>query len=149
MRRTHALFTAVGQEPVVLEQEIEGFIYNRLQGAVLREAYCLLRDGIASLADIDRVMKAGLGLRWSVIGPFETADLNYRGGIREHARRMGASYYRMGAARGQHDEWGDELVAEADRQRRALLPLERWDERVAWRDRALMRVLAERKRRQL
>ncbi|MFN8925655.1 MAG: 3-hydroxyacyl-CoA dehydrogenase [Rhodospirillales bacterium] len=144
--RTRALMEGAGQSPVVLGREIEGFVFNRLQGAVLREAYCLVRDGVASVADIDRVMTDGLGLRWSVIGPFETSDLNYRGGLREHARRMGAAYARMGASRGQDDPWTDDLVATADDQRRALVPLDRWEARVAWRDRALMAQAAHRRR---
>ena len=77
---------------------------------MLREAYCLVRDGVASVEDIDKVMRDGLGLRWSVIGPFETVDLNTRGGIRSHAQKMGPAYERMGAERGQHDPWTPELV---------------------------------------
>ncbi len=121
-----------------VRREIEGFVYNRLQGAVLREAYCLVRDGVVDVEDVDRVMREGLGRRWAVIGPFETADLNTRGGIAAHAKRMGASYARMGAERGESDPWTDELIAAVTAQRRALLPLERWDERVAWRDSALL-----------
>ncbi|MEL7046173.1 MAG: 3-hydroxyacyl-CoA dehydrogenase family protein, partial [Pseudomonadota bacterium] len=123
-------------------QEIEGFVFNRLQGALLREAYCLVRDGIASVDDIDRLVRKGLGLRWSVIGPFETVDLNTRGGIASHAEKLGPAYARMGAERGQHDPWTDELVADVVAQRRELLPLEQWAERVAWRDEAIMRRLA-------
>ena len=108
---------------------------------MLREAYCLVRDGIVTAADIDRMVRDGLGLRWSVIGPFETADLNNRGGISEHARRMGPAYGRMGAERGQEDPWTEDLVAKVTAERRAALPLAQWGERVAWRDRALMALL--------
>lgn len=141
-----ALMRAVGLEPVTVQRELAGFVFNRLQGAVLREAYCLVRDGVASVEEIDRVVRDGLGLRWAVIGPFETADLNTRGGIAAHARRLGPAYARMGAERGQHDPWTPELVAEVERQRRERLPLEDWEARVAWRDRALMALLAARRR---
>ena len=87
-----------------------------------------------------------LGRRWGVIGPFETVDLNTRGGIEVHASRMGPAYERMGAERGQHDPWTPELVSRVVDERRALLPLERWEERTAWRDRMLMRL--ERARRE-
>jgi hypothetical protein len=80
-----------------------------------------------------------------VVGPFETVDLNTRGGIAAHATRLGPAYARMGAERGQHDPWTDDLVAEVERQRRQVLPLERWEERVAWRDRMLMALLAARR----
>lgn len=78
-------------KPVRVKHEVEGFIFNRLQGTVLRDAYCLVRDGVASVEDIDTVMREGLGPRWSVIGPFETVDLNTRGGIASHAQKMGPS----------------------------------------------------------
>jgi 3-hydroxyacyl-CoA dehydrogenase len=132
-------------EPVIVRQEVEGFVFNRLQGALLREAYCLVRDGVASVEEVDRVVRDGLGLRWSVLGPFETADLNTRGGIASHAEKMGPAYARMGAQRGQNDPWTPDLVAKVTAQRRALLPLERWDERVAWRDRKLMAHIRDRK----
>jgi 3-hydroxyacyl-CoA dehydrogenase len=110
---------------------------------LLREAYCLVRDGVASVDDIDEVVRSGLGLRWSFIGPFETADLNTRGGIESHAAKMGPAYERMGAERGQHDPWTPELVACVTDQRRALLDLDDWDDRVRWRDRQLIRLREE------
>jgi L-gulonate 3-dehydrogenase len=138
--RAEQLLAAAGMAPVLVREEVEGFLFNRLQGAVLREAYCLVRDGVASVEDVDRVMRDGLGRRWALIGPFETVDLNTRGGIASHAEKMGPAYARMGAERGQDDPWTPELVAEVAAQRRAHLPLDAWDERVAWRDEALMRM---------
>ncbi|MCP4383315.1 MAG: 3-hydroxyacyl-CoA dehydrogenase, partial [Hyphomicrobiales bacterium] len=80
VERTRSMLTRAGLQPIVIGKEVEGFAFNRLQGALLREAYCLVRDGVATVDDIDRMVRDGLGLRWSVIGPFETADLNTRGG---------------------------------------------------------------------
>ena len=140
-----SLLRAAGMEPIVVQKEVEGFVFNRLQGALLREAYCLVRDGVVSVDEIDRVVRSGLGLRWSVIGPFETADLNTRGGIASHAEKMGPAYARMSAERGQHDPWTPELVAKVTEERRALLPLDRWEARVAWRDRRLMALIRHRK----
>jgi 3-hydroxyacyl-CoA dehydrogenase len=142
--RARQFLSSVGLAPVLVRKEIAGFVFNRLQGAVLREAYCLVRDGVASVEDIDRVMRDGLGLRWSVVGPFETVDLNTRGGIASHAAKLGPAYAAMGAERGQHDPWTAELVKLVTDQRRALLPLAQWQERVRWRDRALMAALAAR-----
>lgn len=136
----------IGLEPVHVRQELSGFVFNRLQGALLREAYCLVRDGVATVDDIDRIVRDGLGLRWSVVGPFETVDLNTRGGIAVHAQRLGPAYERMGAQRGQHDPWTSDLVAEVERQRRERLPLADWARRVAWRDRSIMALLAIRAR---
>lgn len=132
-----AMVSEVGLEPVRLAREVTGFVFNRLQGAVLREAYCLVRDGVIDVEGLDAVVRDALAPRWSIVGPFETVDLNTRGGIAAHAERMGPAYERMGAERGQHDPWTPDLVAEVTRQRRALLPLAQWDERVMWRDREL------------
>jgi L-gulonate 3-dehydrogenase len=141
-----ALLERAGMSVVRVRAEIEGFVFNRLQGALLREAYCLVRDGVASVDDVDRVVRDGLGRRWAVIGPFETADLNTRGGIEVHAARLGPAYARMGRDRGQDDPWTPELVRRVTDERRRLLPLERWEERVGWRDRMLMALERARRR---
>ncbi|MBA3518128.1 MAG: 3-hydroxyacyl-CoA dehydrogenase [Rhizobiales bacterium] len=145
VERTMNFLRSCGSAPILVKREVEGFVFNRLQGALLREAYCLVRDGVSSVEDIDRIVRDGLGLRWSVVGPFETVDLNTRGGIASHAEKMGPAYERMGAERGQHDPWTPDLVAKVAAERRGLLPLENWEERVAWRDRMLMGLLAQRR----
>ncbi|MDE1990875.1 MAG: 3-hydroxyacyl-CoA dehydrogenase [Rhizobiaceae bacterium] len=138
LQSAQRIFADAGMSVVTLGREIEGFVFNRLQGAVLREAYCLVRDGVVSVDDLDKIIRDGLGMRYAFIGPFETSDLNVRGGISAHAARMGAAYERMGDERGQHDPWTPDLVAKVAEQRREQLPLDRWEERVAWRDRRLM-----------
>lgn len=145
VERAEAVLSEAGMVPVRLKREVEGFVFNRLQGALLREAYCLVRDGVAEVEDIDALVREGLGLRWSIIGPFETADLNTQGGIEAHAARMGPAYARMGAERGQDDPWTPDLVARVTAARRARLPLDRWAERVAWRDRRLMALVRQRR----
>jgi 3-hydroxyacyl-CoA dehydrogenase len=145
VERTCLLMARCGLAPVRLRKEIEGFVFNRLQGALLREAYCLVRDGIASAGDIDLLVREGLGLRWSLTGPFETVDLNTRGGIAAHAERMGPAYLRMGRERGQNDPWTEELVASVEAERRRQLPLEDWEARVQWRDEMLMALIAWRR----
>ncbi|WP_422733599.1 3-hydroxyacyl-CoA dehydrogenase [Micromonospora sp. WMMD558] len=132
------IYADAGLTAVFVRKEVEGFLFNRLQGALLREAYCLVRDGVATVEDIDEVVRSGLGLRWSLMGPFETVDLNTRGGVQAHAARMGPAYERMGAERGQHDPWTPDLVASVVAQRRRLLPLDAWEQRVRWRDERLM-----------
>lgn len=69
-----AFLRGCGKTPVVLKKEVPGFIANRLQAAVVREALHLAGSGVADLADIDAAMTCGPGFRWSVIGPLETAD---------------------------------------------------------------------------
>ncbi|RKF34376.1 3-hydroxybutyryl-CoA dehydrogenase [Paraburkholderia fungorum] len=74
-RQTAALMSAIGMEPVVLAKAIPGFVGNRLQFAVLREALNIVRSGAATPDVVDRVMKASLGRRWGIVGPFEGADM--------------------------------------------------------------------------
>lgn len=65
----------LGKEPVVVRRDVPGFLVNRLQYALLREAYALVDEGVCSFADVDRAVVHGLGARWAAIGPFETMDL--------------------------------------------------------------------------
>ena len=74
-QQTAALMSAIGMEPVVLAKAIPGFVGNRLQFAVLREALNIVRSGAASADVVDRVMKASLGRRWGIVGPLEGADM--------------------------------------------------------------------------
>ncbi len=75
VEQTVAALRAIGAEPVVLRKAVPGFIGNRLQFAVMREALHLVRTGVADPETIDTVMKASLGRRYGIVGPFETADL--------------------------------------------------------------------------
>jgi len=73
--KTAELMSAIGMEPVVLAKAIPGFVGNRLQFAVLREALNIVRSGAATPDVVDRVMKASLGRRWGIVGPLEAADM--------------------------------------------------------------------------
>ena len=73
--RVHGWLTELGKRPIIMRQEIPGFVANRLQAAILREAIHLLDEGVASVEDIDAVVQHSIGPRWSVAGPFMTADL--------------------------------------------------------------------------
>lgn len=72
---TWALVAAAGKEPVLVRREVPGFLGNRLQHALQREALYLVEQGIASPEDVDRVVKYGFGLRYALMGPLERADL--------------------------------------------------------------------------
>ncbi|MBC7478192.1 MAG: 3-hydroxyacyl-CoA dehydrogenase [Pseudorhodobacter sp.] len=138
------LMRDVGQVPVRLTREIDGFVLNRLQGALLNEAWALYQDGIASLADIDATISHGLGLRWSFIGPFETIDLNAPGGIEDYAARFRSMYVGM-ARPAPTGPWPDDVIAKATAERREALPKDKLTERRAWRDTLLGRLVAFKK----
>jgi 3-hydroxybutyryl-CoA dehydrogenase len=78
VERTCNLLRSVGKEPVVIDREVDGFIGNRLQFALLREAWSLWASGVASASAIDSVVRQSVGRRLAVTGPIESADL---GGI--------------------------------------------------------------------
>nr|XP_004670603.2 lambda-crystallin homolog [Jaculus jaculus] len=79
MDRTHALMRKIGQSPVRVLKEIDGFVLNRLQYAIISEAWRLVEEGIVSPNDLDLVMSDGLGMRYAFIGPLETMHLNAEG----------------------------------------------------------------------
>ena len=138
VQRVHVLMEAVGQIPVRVNGEIEGFILNRLQGALLREAWALFDEGYASTADIDKTVSYGLGLRWSFMGPFETIDLNAPGGVRDYAERLGNLYLSVARDRANPQAWSDDLIGRVEKDRRRSLPADRLAERGEWRNRQLM-----------
>jgi 3-hydroxybutyryl-CoA dehydrogenase len=80
--RLAAWSLTLGKTPIVLTRDTAGFVANRLQYALVREAYALVAEGVCSVADLDAAVTRGLGPRWSVIGPFATMDL---AGLEVHA----------------------------------------------------------------
>jgi 3-hydroxyacyl-CoA dehydrogenase len=143
---TFALMAAAGQEPIRIAREVEGFVLNRLQGALLNEAWALYAEGYASLADIDKTVSMGLGLRWSFMGPFETIDLNAPSGVADYARRLGPLYHAVALSRTAPRAWDEALIARVARERRVALPAAELDSRRAWRDRRLMALAAHKKK---
>jgi 3-hydroxyacyl-CoA dehydrogenase len=132
----------IGKVPVALAREIDGFILNRLQWALVNEAWALFDEGFASAADIDATVSQGLGLRWAFMGPFETIDLNAPGGVADYAGRFGGNIHQIMSERGTPKAWTRELVDRVTAERRAVLPLDDLAGRSAWRDRRLMALTA-------
>jgi len=95
IERAKAVMTEVGQVPIVVRRELDGFILNRLQGALLSEAMRLVGEGYVSPEDLDKTVAYGLGLRWSFMGPFATIELNAPGGIADYCARYGSFYQRL------------------------------------------------------
>ncbi|TKS67705.1 Lambda-crystallin -like protein [Collichthys lucidus] len=95
MDTTHALMTKVGQAPVCLKKEIDGFALNRVQAAIIAESWRLVQDGVISVKDIDLVMSEGLGMRYAFIGPMETMHLNAPEGLEDYMKRYGQGFMRV------------------------------------------------------
>lgn len=135
------LFTSIGHVPVVVRQEIVGFVMNRLQTAVINEAIALVQRGVVDPAGLDAIMKHSLGLRWAIMGPFETMDLNAPGGFLDYAKRYGEFYQQMGADLMVAEPWQDHALNVIEDARRAEVPQDDVGSRMQRRDRALMRLL--------
>ena len=89
------IIISLDKEPLKLKKEIPGFVVNRLQGALLSEAFNLVKEGISSAEDIDKAISEGLGLRWSFMGPFQTIHLNAPEGIAGYVKRYEKMYREM------------------------------------------------------
>lgn len=146
LARTQSLMTEIGQTPIVLKKEVPGFAVNRLQGALLNEAFALIEDGYISVEDIDRVVSDGLGARWFFMGPIETIDLNAPGGVRDYMQRLGPMYHQI-AESFQARGYSDALIDQLETSRQKSLPVDQRDERMAWRDSYLTALAALKKQR--
>jgi 3-hydroxyacyl-CoA dehydrogenase len=142
--RTRALMQRVGQVPVTAFKETRGFVLNRLQAALVAEAFRLVRDGVMSVEDVDACVKDGLGLRWAFMGPFETIDLNAPGGVADYADRFGPLMGGITHEQTPYD-YDAETVGRVTAERRAALDVARIEDRSAWRDRRLMALVAHKK----
>ncbi|MEQ8509345.1 MAG: 3-hydroxyacyl-CoA dehydrogenase [Rhodospirillaceae bacterium] len=140
------LMTEVGQSPIRITREVDGFVLNRLQGALLNEAWALFEEGYASAEDIDKTVSEGLGLRWSFMGPFQTIDLNAPGGVADYAARLSPLYHTVAQSRAEPKPWSDKLVHDVEAERRIHLSLEDLASRREWRDRRLMALVAHKRK---
>ena len=128
-----------------MKREIDGFVMNRLQGALLEEAFRLVAEGYAGVEDIDVGLRDGLALRWSFMGPFETIDLNAPAGVRDYAERYQGIYSAFSVVpvarrleRAGHGHRSRPSGAER-------LAADKLGERQAWRDRRLIALAAHKR----
>ena len=121
IEKTKEIFTASGASIVNVKKEIDGFILNRLQGALLNEAMRLYSDGYASSDEIDATIRDGLGLRWAFMGPFETIDLNAPGGIKDYISRYGPIFVEMAKNQTKIPDWSEQAGEKLELERRKIL----------------------------
>jgi ketoreductase RED1 len=89
-------YRALGKAPVVLHREIDGFVGNRLQAAVLRESIYLVQQGVVSVEELDTLVTNSLGLRWSAVGPFQGIHLGGGpGGIAHFLTHLGPVFQKL------------------------------------------------------
>ena len=138
IERARAIFDGVGQVPIVVKREIDGFVLNRMQAVLLSEAMRLVGEGYVSAEDLDKTIRDGLGLRWAFMGPFETIELNAPGGTPDYCARYGETLYRVSSRPVTPEVWGADNIARVaaswGRQpsSEAILAKQRWrDDRLA------------------
>lgn len=135
----------IGQSPVLIKKEVHSFVLNRLQGALLNEAFRLVEDGVIDADDLDKTVRDGLGLRWSFMGPFETIDLNAPGGVKDYVERYSGNMYEIAKQQADPRRWEGSVVDKVVEERRALLPVQNLPDRGKWRDARLMALVAHKK----
>ena len=140
--RAKALMTDIGQSPVVLTREIDGFLLNRLQWALLGEAMHLVGEGYCSPEDIDRVLTDGLALRWAFIGPFEVGHLNSTAGLEGYFSGLQQAISRVQNSLRADYSPGPDLVAQAHAAMAARTPVSAIPARQTWRDRRIKALRA-------
>ena len=141
--QTCAFLKDVGQTPVLMNFYVPGFLLNRMQAALIKEAMNLVTSGVADVDAVDAVIRDGLGLRWALMGPFGVANTNADGGVRQYFTRYGDDYIALMNDLGPTPEFDvasienagkatDEMVGGVDR-----AELRRWRDRMVRKIRAL------------
>ena len=140
VQRASEFYTGLGKQTVRLRKEVPGHVANRLQAALAREVYYLVADDVVSVADVDKALCWGPGLRWGIMGQ---VLLNHLGGgqggiehfFEQFTGPMTAWWKVLGSpeltpavqdklAAGLHEEVGSRSIAELEAQRdEALLGL--------------------------
>ncbi|XP_048050167.1 lambda-crystallin homolog [Megalobrama amblycephala] len=120
----YSLMTDVGQAPVRLKKEIDGFALNRVQYAIIAESWRLVQDGVISVKDIDLVMSEGLGMRYAFIGPIETMHLNAPEGMEDYLQRYREGMKRVLNAFGPVPDFSGEPAARIIKEICELIPCE-------------------------
>lgn len=140
------LMRACHRETIVLSEEIDGFVVNRLQGALLEEAFKLVGSGIVSAADLDKAICDGLGLRWSFMGPMQTIHLNAPEGVAQYVERYGDMYRAFGIGPYDTTNWAEIVETRLGAECEARIPVADIPAAQADRDRKLMALLRHKAR---
>ncbi|MCL6608545.1 MAG: 3-hydroxyacyl-CoA dehydrogenase [Geminicoccaceae bacterium] len=143
--RAETVMRGLGHSVIRLAREIEGFVMNRLQAALVEEAMKLVAAGICTAEEVDIGLKDGLALRWCFAGPFEVGDLNAPGGIRDYVTRYRSVFDSVLASALPRPDWTGPVLDEIEASRRLRLLAEEIAHRQRWRDRRLMALVRHKK----
>jgi 3-hydroxypropionate dehydrogenase (NADP+) len=137
----YRLMEDIGRVPVVLKKEAPGFIANRLSAVLWREALNLVDQGVASVEDVDKALRAGPGIRWAIMGPYMTYHLGGgKGGIEYLMRHIGASKAEWLKTTATWTEAPESVVQKAIDGVDQMVGGKSLEELEAWRDRYLLEL---------
>ena len=140
VERACAFLASVGQTPVRLKRYVPGFILNRLQSALVREAIHLVMSGVADVDAVDTTVRDGIGLRWAVMGPFGLANTNSDGGVRQYYKMYGHAYETMMNALGPTPPFDDAMIETVAKGTDTMLGSESREDQQHRRDRLIARL---------
>ena len=135
------LLRRVGMSPVEMNRYVPGFLLNRMQAAVIREAISLVGSGVASPEAVEMVMRDGLGLRWALMGPFGTGHANSDGGVGRYYRDYGDAFSALWGDLDTDPDFDDEVIDGIAAATEAAYGEEAVPALSAWRDRMIRRIL--------
>lgn len=147
MDRAAEVMAGIGQSVIRMTRELDGFVMNRLQAALVEEAFKLVAEGYCGVEDVDVGLRDGLALRWALMGPFETIDLNAPGGVRDYVTRFRGVFDAVAATPLERPDWTGPVLdtVEAARAERLAREPAALAERQRWRDRRLMALAAHKR----
>lgn len=137
--RTREIMEEIGQKPISLSREIEGFAINRIQYAILNEVWRLVDDNILDVKDIESAISDGLGMRYAFLGALETAHLNAEG-IANYFERYSDTIYAVSETMGGTPKMEGPTVQKIAEQLNVMCSINKLTERRAWRDACLTRL---------
>jgi 3-hydroxyacyl-CoA dehydrogenase len=137
------LYKKASYAAIIVNKETEGFVLNRLQGALLNEAVRLHEGGYASMEDIDIALKHALGIRWAFMGPFEIMDLNAPDGIKDSFSRYKSGIQNLAREQNSVPEYSEEYLNKLENEQRKRLSYSERSNRIEKRNKmiALIRKL--------
>lgn len=89
LKKASEFYQSLGKHPIVLNKEVKGHVANRLQAALWREAFSLVKEGVCSAEDVDIAITSGPGLRWALFGPYINMELANQKGFKEAIHHLG------------------------------------------------------------
>ena len=142
VERALAFYAGIGKKPIRINREVPGHVANRLQDALWREMFHLVRTGVASVADIDTAISYGPGLRWALMGPFLTMHAGGGdGGITHFLEHLGPAMRDWARDLGEYPETDEYISTMAEGVEDELAGHD-WAAALAARDRLLLGLLA-------